>query len=168
MGSKQILVYLLMLLMVACNSKQEKAEAPVLETKPAEVTNDLPQMFFVMLDGSHVKAKELQGNTVLVLFQPDCDHCQREAQQIKEHIEAFRNYTVYFVSMASMPELEAFAKKYELNGFSNVRFGTTDLQSILDNFGSVSAPSVYVYNGSGKLTAKFNGETDINKILSSI
>jgi len=121
-----------------------------------------------MIDGSQVQAKALTGSTIIILFQPDCDHCQREAQAIKENVKSFQNYTLYFVSAATVPELEAFARQYELRDLTNVHFGNTDAQNIYDNFGSIPAPSLYVYNNLGKLVTKFNGETDIAEILKSI
>jgi hypothetical protein len=55
-----------------------------------------------------------------------------------------------------------------LNGIGNVHFATIELKALLDNYGSVAAPSVYIYDNDRRLSAKFNGETAIDTILSSL
>jgi peroxiredoxin len=166
---RNILIFSMLVLTFVCScSKKEKTE-PVLDQKTVVVQpNDLPTMALTMLDGSQLQAKDLKGSTVIILFQPDCDHCQREAQAIHENIKAFENYSVYFVSGATPPELDTFARQYGFSDIHNVYFASTQVQSIIDNFGQISAPSLYVYNDMGKLVTKFNGETDITQILESI
>jgi peroxiredoxin len=150
---------------VGCQKKEEKVETT---PAPVQADNDLPTMPITFLDGTTVQTKSLTGSFILILFQPDCDHCQREAQEFQKNLAAFDNYTLYFVSSVGIPETEAFAKQYELSGYSNVKFGVTAVENVLNNFGAISAPSMYIYNGSGKLVKKFNGETDIQQILEAI
>lgn len=150
---------------IGCQKKEEKVEtAPVVQ----QASNDLPAMPITFLDGTTIQAKSITGSFILVLFQPDCDHCQREAQEFQKNLAAFNNYTLFFVSSVGLPETEAFAKQYGLSGQPNIKFGTTAVENVLNNFGAISAPSIYIYNGSGKLVKKFNGETDIQQILEAI
>ncbi len=153
---------------VGCQKKEVTTEAPEAAPKSTEVRNDLPVMPITFVDGTTVQAKEITGSFILILFQPDCDHCQREAQEFQKNLTAFSNYTLYFVSSAAIPETEAFAKQYGLSGHTNVKFGVTTVEHILNNFGAISAPSMYIYNGSGQLVKKFNGETDIQQIVEAI
>jgi peroxiredoxin len=146
--------------------------APVIQTgnsAPAPAApNDLPNnMLLTGQDGSQFMAKSLQGKVILFFFQPDCDHCQREAAQISEHLPAFRDYSLYFISTAPMPQITQFAKEYRLSG-TNVHFAQTRLENILSALGPIQAPSMFVYSQEGRLVQKFDGETDINLILRSI
>ena len=129
------------------------------------VQNDLPQMVVTKPDGSQLNVWELTGKTVLILFQPDCDHCQREAHAIQENISAFNSYTLYFITTTPHQEIETFAREYKLAGLPNVHFCQTTSQSILDNFGPIDAPSLYIFSSDKKLIKAFNGETQINEIL---
>ena len=151
--------------MVTCSSKEKTVEA---EAKSVVVTNDLPEMTLTVLNGSRVQAKALKGKIVFILFQPDCDHCQREAREIKEHLDAFRGYGVYFVSASTEEELEHFAKEYGLYGIENIRFANTTVQEVLNSFGSIPAPSVFIFNDEGKRIASFKGETEIDKIMAAL
>jgi len=158
----------LLVIGVACSSnKKRNPENPQVAATPA--TNDLPAITLTKLDGNTFAAKSLHGHPVVfVLFQASCDHCQREAKQIKTHIDSFRSYQLYFVSADTPAEASKFADDYELSGESNVTFALTDVPGVLNTFGPVSTPSVYIYNAAGKLTAKFNGETDIDLILKKL
>jgi len=164
---KKIIIAFSVLLVIgtACSTKKRtNLENPSLSAKPA--MTDLPSILLTKLDGSKFSAKSLQGHPViLVLFQASCDHCQREAKQIKAHIESFRNYQIYFISADSPQEASKFAIDYGLGGELNVTFALTDVPSVLNTFGPVSTPSVYIYDAGGKLITKFNGETDISLIL---
>lgn len=135
------------------------------ETDPTSFSNDFPHMKIALLEGDVINARELSGQMVLVLFQPDCDHCQREAAQIREHLEAFREYNLYFVSTSPAEQVAMFARDYDLNGKKNVRFGLTTVEEILDNFGAIQAPSMYIYSEKGELVRGLNGEVDISEIL---
>jgi thiol-disulfide isomerase/thioredoxin len=131
-------------------------------------SNELPMLPMTKLDGSRLTAKQLKGKTVLVLFQPDCDHCQREAVQIQEHLDAFKGYTLYFVSDAGLPQISQFAQEYKLAGNPNIHFATTTLQDIINALGPVDAPSLFVYSEQGRLVKSFIGETPIEEILKSL
>lgn len=129
--------------------------------------NDFPSMTVTSVAGTEVKLKELSGKVVLILFQTDCDHCQRESAAIQQNIGAFKEYTLYFITTTSQQEIETFANSYKLSGYENVHFCKTTGPAILENFGPIDAPSLYIYSDQ-KLVKSFNGETPINEILKFI
>lgn len=152
-----------MLSVVACNKQQEQKSETDTSTVPAATVNELPAMHIMLVDSTTLSARDLSGKNVIVMFQPDCDHCQREAKQIQENIEAFKEYQVYFVSSAGTAELKTFAAEYKLNSYTHIHFGSTTVEQIIASLGHIDAPSLYIYNN-GKLKQKFNGETDIAEI----
>lgn len=143
------------------NAQQEQA-APA---ATAGATNELPWLPLTQLDGTQLITKKLEGKTILVFFQPDCDHCQREATQIRAHLDAFSGYQVYFVSDAAMPLLSRFAQDYDLAGSSNVQFAQATANDIYNAVGGIQVPAVYVYSDSGRLVKSFIGETPIEQII---
>jgi hypothetical protein len=144
------------------SKKNDAGEAPV-----APVRNDLPKMLITTLDESTIDTRDLEGAVIIIFFQPDCDHCQREAKEIRKHLDAFKKYELYFVTSNQKSEVENFVKDYDLAGHSNVHFGVTTTEQILNSFGPIPAPSMYIYSDK-KLTQMFNGETAIEKILLAI
>ena len=146
----------------------KKLEGKKLEKMEAPAPNDLPNMIIAYLDGSQIHAKKLEGKTALMIYFPDCDHCQREAAQIQKHIASFKDHTLYFLTTATKPEAEKFAEDYKLNNIGNVKFGLITINDVLSNFGSIDTPSIYIYGNDHNLVQKFNGETQIDTILKSI
>lgn len=127
--------------------------------------NDIPNLSLTTIDGEEISFKEdFQGKTMLVLFQPDCEDCQREVQQIKDNIEAFKDYKLYFVSSANTSQITAFAEHYQLNDNEKIVFAHTTVQDVIQNLGQVPAPSVYIYSEEGLLIKSFNGEVGVDQI----
>ncbi len=127
--------------------------------------NDLPPFPVKFTDGTTVEMNEISGKAVLVLFQPECDHCQREAMRIQENLDRFNDYQVYFISSASIYDNQQFATNYKLDKATNFHFGFASPDHVVQQFGSIPTPSLYVYSDGGKLVNKFIGETPIEKIL---
>lgn len=162
---KNISILLLtgMLSVAACNKQQGQKTETDTPTAPAVAVNELPAMHITLVDSTRLSARDLSGKNVIVMFQPDCDHCQREAKQIQENIEAFKAYQVYFVSSAGTEELKTFAAEYKLNSYPYIHFGSATVEEIVSSLGHIDAPSLYIYDN-GKLKQKFNGETDIAEV----
>ncbi len=151
-------------ILIGCGASMDKK----VEQMEVQAPNDLPNMTISFLDGSQLHAKKLEGKSVLILFFPDCDHCQREAAQIQKHIASFKGYTLYFLTTAPKQEAEKFAVDYKLNNVKNVKFGFITVNDVLSNFGAVATPSLYIYSSDHKLVQKFNGETQIDVILKHV
>ena len=152
----------------SCSWKKKEAakNGEAVETA-MPVKNDLPFVPITLTDGTVVNVKDFKGKNILVLFQPDCDHCQHEAEDIEKQLAAFKDYKMYFVSSTPMPEIEKFASTYKLAGKDNILFGSTKAENILNNFGPIPAPSIYIYNDQ-TLKKSFEGQTDVNEIISNL
>jgi len=147
------------------SSKKEKEKS----AKILKEENALPNMFIRMLDGTNLSAKSLLGSkTIFILFQPDCDHCQKEAKGIRDNVMAFKNYKVYFITAARIKEVEKFSNDFKFSDQKNFHFAMTDVQSIINSYGPIQAPSIYIYSATGKLLTQFNGETEMENILKAL
>jgi thiol-disulfide isomerase/thioredoxin len=134
----------------------------------AGADNDLPPMMIKGMDGKQYAARDLKGNVVIIMFQPDCDHCQREAKQIHDNLAYFKDYHLYFLAAAAPVDVQRFANDYQLMKKPNVHFGITTVNEIINSYGPIDAPSLYIYSKDRKLVKKFNGETDIAVILKAL
>lgn len=162
-------VGLLVLMFLSCSpqdKKETQQEQQAEKTAPAQ--NDLPAMTLVFPDGSKQSAKDLPGKSVLVLFQPDCDHCQREAEQIRQHLSGFKDYKLYFISSAPIPDIIKFAEDYQLKDKPNVTFAQTTVNDVINTYGPIESPSLYLYDAHKKLIQSFNGEVAIEVVLKYI
>jgi hypothetical protein len=149
-------------LVISCSSKKEEnTQAP-----PVQV-NEYPNLTLTLRDGGHISTKTLKGKNIFVLFQPDCDHCQREATEIEQRLDRFKAYTLYFISSAPMDQILKFATAYKLIDRSKVVFAWTPTEAVLNYYGSIPTPSIYIYSD-GSLMRSFNGQTDVETILNSL
>lgn len=164
--SATILIFISGFLLFSCNQTptQERTVSNNTTQSAPVAQNEIPNMAITTLDGKNIMIKKHQGKMILVLFQPDCDDCQREAVQIRDNMEAFSEYSIYFISSASMPEIASFSNDYNLNAFENITFAQTTVQNVINTLGPIPAPSVYIYSNEGKLVKSFNGEVDIKEI----
>ena len=149
---------------LACSQQKEKKEQTQ-ETPTAP--NEYPPITLKLSDGKDVAARDLNGNNVFILFQPDCDHCQHEAIQIEQRLEEFKDYSLYFISSAPMENIVAFGRNFKLYGQAKVKFAWTSTESVLTYYGSIPTPSIYIYSN-GRLKQSFNGQTNIDNILRAL
>ncbi|PRY07306.1 peroxiredoxin [Pontibacter ummariensis] len=144
------------------NSSDEKLVAPA---GTENVQGELPLLPLTRLDSTRIIASDLEGKVVLVFFQPDCDPCKREAEQIRARLHAFDGYTLYFVSDAPLPELKRFALESNLAKQQNVFFAQASLEDITNTVGSVKTPSVFIFSEEGNLVKSFIGEAPIEEVV---
>jgi peroxiredoxin len=148
--------------MMACSSKREENAKPA-----ASAVNEYPNLILKLADGSVISTRDLKGKNVFILFQPDCDHCQAEAADIEERLNEFKDYTLYFISSSPMDKIKMFAEDYHLDQKKNVIFAWTSTDGVLNHYGPIPTPSVYIY-ADGKLKKSFNGQTGVENILNSL
>lgn len=169
----QLLALFSIVLFAACgkqsnsetNPGQGSTDTVAAAPAPKPAKNELPELTVNLLNGTPVNLRTLKGKVILILYQPDCDHCQRESTALREHIEALQRYEVYFITAATVQEVEAFAAEYKFKDQINVHFALTPVEKIISTFGSISAPSLYVYSEDHALVKHFNGETPVEEIL---
>jgi peroxiredoxin len=153
---------LLVTTLFACSAKKEKQEKASVST-----INEYPNLLLTLANGKQVSARNLEGKNIFVLFQPECDHCQEEAVHIEQRLEEFKDYTLYFISSSPMDQITAFARNFNLDNRNNVTFAWTSTEGVLNHYGPIPTPSVYIYSN-GKLLNSFKGQTDIENIIGAL
>ena len=113
-------------------------------------------------------ANELPGKTILIFYNPDCDHCQREAEEIRFRLDDFKNYTLYFIAASPDENVRLFAEKYDLLGKGNVLFAKAEVPDVIREMGPMSSPSLYIYSDKKQLIKKFDGETAVEEIIKAL
>lgn len=131
----------------------------------AERIETLPAFTAYSLDRSKITAATLANRpAVFIYFDPDCEHCQQEADEIRKHADILANAQVLMLSAAPAPALKTFAQAHQLNGLPNVQIAQIDRKVAYETFGFTSVPDVLVYHANGSLAKHFRGETSIEAI----
>lgn len=138
-------------------------------TPPYQRYPTLPPLQLLLTDSvtQYTKADLPKKKNVLVmLFSPDCEHCQHEAGEIVANAEGFRDIQIVMVSTYPLYRITEFAETYGLSKMENVVM-TKDPNYLLISFYAVrSLPFMALYNKKGNLITVGYGNVAIDKILS--
>jgi thiol-disulfide isomerase/thioredoxin len=149
--------------------KKEESRSRATSIPPMVSTgnNELPSLTVTFGDQSSKALRELSGDVLLIFFNPDCDHCQQEAEQMAANKEAFANWQVYFIASIDAKAAEDFGVKYKLTD-ANYHFGFAGVSEVYNAVGPLSqVPTIIVYKNR-MFVRKFEGVTpidDIKKVL---
>jgi len=85
--------------------------------------NTLPVFSLITRDSSLIDVSVFASRPlVLIYFNSECDHCQYEAEDIKNNIRAFSKATLVFMSSEPLTKINAFAEASGLSDQTNVSF----------------------------------------------
>ena len=106
--------------------------------------------------------------TVIMMFSPDCEHCQAETKALTEKINLFKKAQIVMVSPIDFYYMKEFYNEYKIADFSNITMGR-DPAYFLGTFYKVrSFPSIFVYDKKGKLVNSFIGSTPVEEIAAAL
>jgi len=161
---RNFFIFLFSLLSTFCFWSCDQSTKKTVETVSQEI-NEFPYLNYKTLTGESTSTRNLPGASILILFNTDCDHCQREAKEIAEKSDAFKNYELLFIAADSVHHIENFAKTYNLKDKPNIKFGQAEFQDVFVNFGSIPTPAIYVYSRERKFVKSFLGETPVEEVI---
>ncbi|WP_077920823.1 redoxin domain-containing protein [Spirosoma sp. 209] len=130
----------------------------------AERIHTLPACAVTPLSGQSVQLLATGRPLVLVYFDPDCDHCQREANELRQNAHQLAHADIWLLSAAPLLALNAFAQAHQLNTISNLHVAHITQQKAYDTFGFTSVPDLLIYHADGSLAKRFRGETSVTAI----
>lgn len=134
-------------------------------------SKEFPQFTFDDLDGKAFTHDKIQKGipSVVIFFDPYCEHCQQEAKWIQEMENSFKNINLIFVSTEETNAIAKFKKDYFGKSILTKLYFLRDTKYRFDGFFGYSvAPTVRVYNSAGKLTQTFDTETLPAEILKAV
>lgn len=102
---------------------------------------------------------------LLMIFSPDCSHCQHTATEIVAQKEKLKDLHIIMATLHPLWQMNAFAKKYGLDQIPGLVVGK-DFSYILPSFyGIHNLPYLAFYNKKGALITGFEGSMPLEKIL---
>ena len=102
---------------------------------------------------------------LIMLFSPDCSHCQHTAEEMLQYKDELKDIHIVMATMHSISQMNDFVKKYKLDELKNVVIGK-DMYYLLGPFyGIKNLPYLAMYNKKGNLIMGFEGSMPIQKVL---
>ena len=127
----------------------------------------IPPFKLLKIDSSSYFTKsDLKKNrpVLIILFNPDCDHCQHETEQILKNIDEFKDVQIIMSTNMSFDMMKSFYEKYDLGKFENIVVGR-DFQYILPSFYQIRfMPYLAMYDKKGNLLTTFQGSMKIDDL----
>lgn len=155
---------LLLLLSIAV-SAQETPEPPY-KKHPS-----YPPVKLLLPDSSSWFAKTdlpKKKPVMLILFNPHCEHCQQEAEELTKQMENFKKVHIVMATTAPLDEMKAFLQKYGLSAFDNLTVGR-DTGFFLPVFFDIhNLPFHAFFNKKLELISVFSGSMTVEKSLAEL
>lgn len=138
-------------------------QAPVLA-----LGTELPSLIIKTCDGMDT-LRVIEGQPLLlILFSKHCSHCLYELDLLEKHFTAFNGCKLYLITLDKDFSLcEEPLRWLNLVSSEDVIWGWADRKSFKSAFGAAVSPSLFAFEGQGRLKSKIRGEVKIEKILAS-
>ena len=102
---------------------------------------------------------------MFMLFNPDCEHCNKETEEILENISRFKNIQIIMATSMPFNLMKEFHDKFNLSQYSNIIVGN-DVNYFLPPFYKIgNLPFLAFYNKKHELISVFEGALSVTKIL---
>ncbi|QES89034.1 TlpA family protein disulfide reductase [Rhizosphaericola mali] len=107
--------------------------------------------------------------TLIIYFNPDCDHCQHMAASFEKDMDAFKNVNLLWTTyLAPLDELKNFSHSYNLDKYPNVYFGKDPNYAIPAFFRVEYTPFVALYDKNNKLVHTWTLNVSADEIKFSL
>ncbi len=102
---------------------------------------------------------------MLMIFNPQCEHCQHETEDIIQHIDAFKKVQIVMAAVAPFDSMMAFREKYKLTQYENIIVAQDKMTFLPTFFMLHNLPFLAFYNRKKELIDVFEGALPIPRML---
>jgi thioredoxin-related protein len=161
---KLISVFLLVIVIAgSASAQQDSINLPLYKRFPTVAPYKLLKADSV----SYFTKADLKKNraVLLIIFSPDCEHCQHETEEIIKHMESFKKIQIVMATTWPLNKMRDFYARYDLKRFSNILMGQ-DVTFMLPTYYHISnMPFMAFYDKKGKLIDTAEGSLPVEKVL---
>ena len=105
---------------------------------------------------------------MLMIFNPQCEHCQHETEQVIKNIDGFKDVQIVMATLMPYDSMMKFREKYNLAQYDNIIVGQ-DIQYFLPTFYMIEQlPFLAFYNKKKELISVFEGSMPVEKVLEEL
>lgn len=106
--------------------------------------------------------------TLIMLFSPDCSHCQVATKDLLDHIDLFKKVQIVMVSSLDYSHIKKFYEDYKIASYPNITMGR-DATYYLGTFYKIhNYPTLFLYNKKGKFVQSFEGDIKMETIAGAL
>jgi thioredoxin-related protein len=132
---------------------------------------NFPPVKLLMPDSTSFFTKDelsKKSAVMLMLFNPECDHCQHETEEIIKNIDRFKNIQIVMATSMPFISMKEFMEKYKLAAYKNITVAQ-DTHYFLPSYYMIrNLPFLAFYNKKKELISVFEGSMPIEKALEEL
>ena len=127
----------------------------------------LPKFSLLSIDSVYFTQAVLKENknTILMLFNPDCEHCQKQTELFLSMAELPEQAQLVMFTIETQEKNKAFYDKYHLEKYPFIHFGRDYKYFCLTYFKPTTIPLLVFYNKKNELVAVKQGNIKKEDIL---
>lgn len=151
----------------------KKAFSTPKDSLPYRLNPVLPEFNIKLLDSASIfNTNEIKkGRPVaLLLFAPDCGHCQQTTEMLLSKMDSLSGIDFYFVShVRSVTSIRNFADKYKLSNYKNIKVVGQDYDFFfLSHYGTRLLPDIALYDRHKKLLKLFESNITVKDLYEAV
>jgi thioredoxin-related protein len=101
---------------------------------------------------------------LLIIFSPDCDHCQQETRELTANIKRFSKIQIVMASWLPFAQVKQFYQEYGLANYPNITVGWDKAFMLPPYYKLQSLPFMALYDKRGQLITVFSGKVALDKV----
>lgn len=102
--------------------------------------------------------------TIIIIFSPDCDHCQHATKELTSNISLFKKAQIVMASSLEYSYLKKFYEEYKIADHPNIIMGRDPSYFFGTFFQVRSFPAIFVYDKKGDFIKSFDGSVPIERV----
>lgn len=127
----------------------------------------IPAFTVLKVDSTYTNDKSIPKDkpVVIIYFSPECGHCQITADEFSEKMKEMKDIYFVWVSYYPLPEVKEFAKKFNLQQFTNIIIARDENYAIPSYYRVKFTPFMALYNKEHHLVKTWDQGTDANTLI---
>lgn len=138
------------------------------DNTPAYMSNpDIPEFsLYKAPDSTAFTNEDLHKRkpTLIMIFSPECGHCQHTTTVLIQNIEHFKNAQILMTTWLPYSEMIKFYRDYKIANYPQITMGWDKKDFFLPYYRVQSYPDLVVYNKKGKFVKSFSGEIKMKDV----
>ncbi|MBX9784639.1 MAG: hypothetical protein K2X48_15220 [Chitinophagaceae bacterium] len=148
------------------------AASASVDSIPAHLKNlKIPDFKILLVDSItnfYTENLDTGKNTLIMIFSPDCDHCQHQTEDIIKNIDAFKNTQIVMNTVLPFSQMKNFYETYQLQRFKNIVMGRDVLFFFSPYYRAQFTPYLALYNKKGELLYTNDGQVKIETLIAQL
>ncbi|WMJ74729.1 TlpA disulfide reductase family protein [Cytophagaceae bacterium ABcell3] len=127
----------------------------------------MPSFTYTTLEGEEFSKRDLKEGKryMIVYFNPFCDICLDETQEIIENRHLLDNVQVIMVSPNEKKDVNAFVNSFKLDKYEEITVLHDSKDVFYKDFGATGYPNVFLFNEKKEMLMFFDSGVHVNEVM---